>query len=34
MEVIEKSATKFTCIIKCPKCGTEIVVDHKEDLIS
>jgi ribosomal protein S27AE len=33
MEVIKKSTTKFTCIIKCPKCGIEIIADHKEDLI-
>jgi len=30
---VEKSATKFTCIIKCPKCGIEIIADHKDDLI-
>ena len=22
----------FKCLVKCPKCGVEIIADHKEDI--
>jgi hypothetical protein len=32
MKVIKEFARTFRYIIKCPKCGMEITVDHKEDI--
>jgi len=32
MKVTKESVGTFRYVIKCPKCGTEVIVDHKEDL--
>jgi len=32
METTEQLVGTFKHLIRCPKCGTEIIVDHKEDL--
>lgn len=32
MKATKEPVGIFRYMIKCPKCGTEVVVDHKEDL--
>jgi hypothetical protein len=32
MNVIKESVEEYICVLKCPKCKIEIIVDKKEDL--